>query len=94
MRSSNLKNWKWYVYIIECKDGTYYTGLTWKPELRYDQHISGLGSKYTAKHGVKKLAYFEEHQVLETARAREKQIKDWNKIKKQKLINGEWGREW
>ena len=93
-RSSNLKNWKWYVYIIECKDGTYYTGLTWKPELRYDQHISGLGSKYTARHGVKKLAYFEEHQDLQTARVRENQIKDWSQIKKQKFINSEWGREW
>ena len=94
LRSSIRKNWKWYVYIIECEDGTYYTGLTWKPELRYDHHISGLGSKYTAKHGVKRLAYFEEHQDLQTARVREKQIKDWSQAKKQRLINGVWGREW
>ena len=88
------KCWGWFVYIIECLDGTYYTGMTWKPELRYDQHVSGLGSKYTAKHGVRKIAYIEEHGDLETARLREKQIKGWNQSKKRKLINGDWVGKW
>ncbi|MDP3993877.1 MAG: GIY-YIG nuclease family protein [bacterium] len=88
------KNWKWYVYIIECKDNTFYTGMTWKPDLRWSQHLSGLGGKYTAKHGVKRLAYLEEHEDLEVARKREQQIKDWNRKKKRKLISGEWGKEW
>lgn len=87
------ENWKWYVYILECKDGTYYTGLTWKPELRYDQHISGLGGRYTAEHGVKKLVYVEEHEDLEVARRRERQIKDWSQKKKRKLIDGVWNKE-
>ncbi|OGD84602.1 hypothetical protein A3B51_02960 [Candidatus Curtissbacteria bacterium RIFCSPLOWO2_01_FULL_41_18] len=30
--------WKWYVYILELKNGLYYTGMTWKPVLRFDQH--------------------------------------------------------
>jgi putative endonuclease len=89
-----MEQWKWYVYIIECKDGTYYTGMTWKPELRYDQHLSGLGGKYTARHGVKRIAYIEEHTELDTARVREKQIKDWSQEKKRKLISGQWGKEW
>jgi len=88
------KQWKWYVYIIECLDKTYYTGLTWKPEIRYEQHLSKFGSKYTAKHGVKKLVYLEEHANLEEARIRERQIKDWSQKKKQKLISGEWKKEW
>lgn len=88
------ENWKWYVYIIECEDGTYYTGMTWKPGLRYDQHISGLGCKYTAKHGVKRIAYIEEHENLELARKRERQIKDWSREKKERLIKGVWGKEW
>ena len=88
------KNWKWYVYIIECLDGTYYTGMTWKPELRYDQHVSGLGGNYTAKHGVKKLVYIEEHTDLSVARKRERQIKDWNQEKKLRLISGEWSNYW
>ena len=93
-RQSMKEDWKWYVYIIECQDSTYYTGITWKPELRYDQHISGLGGKYTAKHGVKRIAYIEEHTDLQVARKREKQIKDWGQKKKERLINGEWKSEW
>ena len=89
-----MSRWKWYVYIIECLDGTYYTGLTWKPEIRYDQHLSHFGSRYTKRHGVKKLVYFEEHDDLEVARIRENQIKDWSKIKKQKLIHGVWKKDW
>jgi len=89
-----MKQWKWYVYIIECLDGTYYTGLTWKPEVRYEQHLSKFGGKYTSKHGVKNLVYLEEHTDLELARSREKQIKDWNQSKKRKLISGEWKKEW
>ncbi|OGG08774.1 hypothetical protein A2699_04670 [Candidatus Gottesmanbacteria bacterium RIFCSPHIGHO2_01_FULL_43_15] len=88
------KNWKWFVYIIECLDGSFYTGLTWRPELRLDQHVSGMGSKYTARHGIKRLAYLEEHTDLSIARGREKQIKDWNRIKKLKLIKGEWSGNW
>ena len=93
-RSSLKKHWKWYVYIIECLDGMFYTGLTWKPDLRLDQHTSGLVGKYTAKHGVKKLVYIEEHTDLGIARKREKKIKDWSQKKKQKLINGEWSSQW
>ncbi|OGH19837.1 MAG: hypothetical protein A3D74_02260 [Candidatus Levybacteria bacterium RIFCSPHIGHO2_02_FULL_37_13] len=88
------KQWKWYVYIIECKDGAYYTGLTWNIVNRIEQHVSRLGSKYTAKHGVKKLAYYEEHEDLEVARNRERQVKDWSQKKKRILISGEWKKDW
>jgi len=88
------RKWKWYIYIIECKDRSYYTGLTWKPELRYDQHLSGLGGKYTAEHGVRKIVYIEEHEDFKAARKRESQIKDWSREKKRKLIQGEWKKDW
>ncbi|HSX09023.1 MAG TPA: GIY-YIG nuclease family protein [Candidatus Saccharimonadales bacterium] len=88
------KVWKWYVYILECVDGSYYTGRTWKTELRYNQHISGLGGNYTAKHGVKRLAYIEEFDNFEEAILREIQIKGWTRIKKEKLIKGEWSKNW
>jgi len=86
--------WKWFVYILECDDGSYYTGITWKPDLRWTQHLSGLGSKYTAKHKPRRLAYLEEYENLEQARYRERQIKGWTRIKKEKLINGEWSKDW
>ncbi len=86
--------WKWYVYVIECLDGTYYTGCTWNVQNRIEQHISKLGGQYTRKHGVKRLAYYEEYYDLETARKRERQIKDWSQEKKRKLIAGKWSKEW
>jgi len=89
-----MDEWKWYVYIIECLDGTYYTGLTWRMDLRYDQHHSGLGGAYTARHGVRRIAYIEEHTDFATARKRERQIKDWSRSKKGKLIDGRWSKEW
>lgn len=82
--------WKWYVYIVECEDGSYYTGMTWKPNSRWIQHLSGLGSEYTSKHKPVKVVCLEEYDSLEEARTREKQIKGWTRIKKEKLINGEW----
>jgi putative endonuclease len=85
-------SWKWYVYIIECIDKSYYTGMTWKPDNRWVQHLSKLGSKYTAKHIPKKVVYMEEYETLEEARLREKQIKGWTRAKKEKLITGEWNK--
>lgn len=84
--------WKWYVYIIECKDAFYYTGLTWKPDLRWIQHLSKFGSKFTTKHPPKALVYLEEYDNLDQARRREIQIKGWTRKKKEKLIEGEWGK--
>ena len=86
--------WKWYIYIIECLNGRYYTGCTWNIAKRIEQHISRLGSKYTSKYGFKKLVYYEAFDNLEDARNREKQIKNWSQAKKRKLISGEWRREW
>ena len=83
----NFKRWKWYVYILELKNGVYYTGRTWKPEVRYEQHLSGLGGKYTAKYGVRKLVYLEEHEDFQLASKREIQIKDFSRKKENKLIS-------
>jgi len=88
------QSWKWYVYIIRCFDNTYYTGCTWSVPNRWEQHLSGLGSKYTGQRGAKQLVYYEEHSDLETARGREKQIKNWSQKKKEKLISGEWKSDW
>ncbi len=93
-REDKMGKWSWYVYIIECMDGSYYTGCTWDIPNRMDQHISQLGSKYTKEHGFKKLVYYEKHEDLDMARQREKQIKDWNQKKKQKLITGIWKKNW
>ena len=79
------KTWKWFVYIIKCKDGFYYTGVTWNLEKRLEQHSIGKGSKFTAKHGFEKLCYSEEFLDLLKARDREKQLKDFSRKKKEAL---------
>lgn len=84
-----MKQEEQYVYIIECLDNLYYVGLTRDISKRYDQHLSGLGSKFTAKHGVKKLVYIELYDDFDCARYREKQIKNWSREKKEKLIKKE-----
>lgn len=92
IRKNMKKQWKWYVYIACCEDKSYYTSLTWKVDLRWIQHQSGKGSKYTSKHKPEKIVYIEEYDNLEEARRREKQIKGWTRKKKEKLIKGEWGK--
>jgi predicted GIY-YIG superfamily endonuclease len=86
-----MDSWRWYIYILECGNGTYYTGMSRDPYSRFEQHKQGVGGKYTSKHGVVgKLLYIEEYENYDEARQREKQIKDWSKKKKEKLIKGEW----
>lgn len=77
--------WKWFVYVIECEDGLYYTGLTWDILKRMQQHISGEGGKFTSNHGFKELRYVEEHLDLLQARRREHQLKDFSRKKKEAL---------
>lgn len=88
------QNWHWFVYIIECLDNSYYVGRTWNVQIRAEQHESGLGGIYTAKHVFKKVVYIEEFDNFEGASLREKQLKGWTREKKEKLINGEWKKEW
>lgn len=80
-----MKQWRWYVYIIECLDGLYYTGITWNIDARMVQHQSGQGSRFTAKHGFKRLCYAEEFDDLIQARQREHQLKDFSRKKKEAL---------
>lgn len=81
------KQWKWYVYILECQDGFYYTGVTWNIDIRMEQHRSGKGSRFTSKHGFKRLCYTEEFTDINQARAREYQLKDFSRKKKEALWN-------
>ena len=80
-----MKNWHWFVYIIECQDGLYYTGVSYNLEKRLEQHSIGKGSKFTSNHGFKCLRYFEEFTDLTEARQREHQLKDFSRKKKEAL---------
>ena len=46
---------QWFVYILECMDGSFYTGVTNDVDARMDAHAIGKGSKYVYRRGFKKL---------------------------------------
>jgi len=79
----------WYVYILECKDKSLYTGITDNIERRFEEHNTGKGGKYTHAFKVNKLLYFEPCSTKNLALKREAQIKGWTRRKKLALIKGD-----
>ena len=86
IRSSDDNHWMPYVYILECTDGSFYTGSTWNLEGRLWQHQNGLGANFTRKHRGAKLVFSEYTDRIEDAFAWEKQIQGWSRAKKRALI--------
>ena len=78
---------KWCVYILECADGSFYTGITSNIERRFEQHKNGLGAKYTRGRLPVKLLYFESSTDRASATRRENEIKKLSKPKKISLIS-------
>jgi putative endonuclease len=79
-----------YVYILTNKQRTVlYTGVTNDLKQRVEEHYSQRGQKssFTGKYHTYYLLYFEAHQYINNAIAREKEIKGWVREKKMKLIN-------
>lgn len=79
---------KGYMYILECVDGSYYTGSTKDLQIRLAQHQAGEGANHTKKRLSVKLVYFEEYNRIDEAFYREKQVQGWSRKKKEALING------
>ena len=75
-----------YCYILECADGTYYTGWTTDPERRVNQHNKGIGARYTKTRRPVKLVYLEEQQNRTDAMRRELAIKKLKRVQKSKLV--------
>ena len=81
-----IRKGKYWVYILRCKDGTYYTGYTSNLEKRVALHNSGKGAKYVRNKLPAKLAYAKEYRYYKTALNNEKAIKGLPRKKKEKLI--------
>jgi len=80
---------KWVVYMIECSDGSIYTGVTADLDRRWSNHRGPEGSKYTGQHRAVKLLWSEMHVNRFFAEKRESQIKRWSRRKKQALASGD-----
>ena len=78
---------QWYLYILECNDGSLYTGVTPDIDRRIKTHNEGNGGRYTRSKLPVSLIYSETHLTKFEAVKRELQIKGWSKKKKRALID-------
>lgn len=76
----------WYLYILRCKDGSLYTGITTDVEKRLEAHRSGRGAKYTRGRSPLELVYREECGDHSAALKREIQVKRLTREQKQAMI--------
>jgi putative endonuclease len=80
-----------YVYILECSDGSYYTGVTNNAERRLNEHNFGLSKQsYTYTRRPVVMVYCELFTDPVLAISWEKKIKGWSHRKKEALINDDW----
>lgn len=79
-----------YVYILQCKDRSYYIGVTNDYEQRFREHQNGIDARcYTYERRPLTLVYVEEFDGPLDAITREKQLKGWGRAKKEALICGD-----
>jgi putative endonuclease len=79
----------YYCYIVECSDGSYYTGWSIDPARRERQHNTGRGARYTRTHLPVHLVYIEPQPDRASAMRREIKIKGFTHIQKRALIEGQ-----
>jgi predicted GIY-YIG superfamily endonuclease len=80
-----------WVYILRCADGSYYTGHTDNLENRMGQHSTGaITGCYTFKRRPLTLAFSQEFVTREEALGAEQQIKGWGRKKKEAMMRGDW----
>lgn len=78
----------WFVYILLCEDGSYYTGSSNDVEKRIKDHLCGKGGRYTRSHQPVKLVYQEELATKSEALKREAELKKLPRSKKEALASG------
>jgi len=76
----------WWVYILKCADGSYYTGTTTDVSRRVSQHNQGTGARYTRSHLPVKEVYQEVQIDRSAALKRELRLKKLTHVEKQKLV--------
>lgn len=83
----------YFLYILKCSDGTFYTGVTNNLERRLNEHEFGIDTEsYTYKRRPVTLEFYEEFNDIKQAIEFEKKIKKWSGKKKQALIDKNWDR--
>jgi len=84
----------YYVYVILCQGGSFYTGYTKDLDARMKLHINGEGARYTRMHKPKKLVYTEEFNTRAEAMKKERQVKSMRRREKLELANlSQWSKK-
>jgi len=86
---ARLSKKSWYVYILKCADGTYYTGITTNINRRIKEHSTKKGAKYTKQRGPFKLVYKASFHNRSSASKEEHRIKSLSLYEKIKLIKSD-----
>ena len=76
----------WYLYILRCRDGSLYTGITTDVDKRFEAHQAGKGAKYTRGRGPLEIVYREECGDHSAALKRELEVKKLTRAQKENLI--------
>ncbi len=79
----------WFTYILECRDGSYYVGITNDLQSRVDEHNAGAGASWTRIRRPVKLRFAQPFPDKSGARLRENEVKGWRRQKKELLIHSE-----
>jgi predicted GIY-YIG superfamily endonuclease len=87
---SGTPKMSFWVYILRCSDGSYYTGHTDDLQHRIGFHQAGEVAGYTHTRRPLELVHSQEFATREEALSAELQIKGWNRAKKEALIRGDW----
>lgn len=66
---------KWFVYVLEGSDGTFYSGITWRASLCPEDQIQSLGKDYVYQHGLKQISQVEAYRDLKQAQKRELELR-------------------
>lgn len=82
----------WTLYLLRCRDGSLYAGITTDPERRLAQHQDGLGSRYTRGRRPVRMVYRESCVTRSEALKREYAVKALPRAAKERLIAGVTGR--
>lgn len=75
----------WFLYLIECKDGSIYTGIATDVEARYQKHAIGKGARYTRSHPPKRLLAVQKYRNRSSASKAEYAVKQLSKSEKWQL---------
>ena len=77
----------WFLYVIECADGSLYTGIALDPEARFQLHLAGKGARYTRSHPPLRLLMTQPHPDRSSALKAEHQFKQLPAAEKRRLAS-------